>query len=244
MTTGTESLKLNGVTIDEALKELLSVYRVQEDKSDTAVPPDHPVIVRQRRISENTQGLESVVKGVLGSSIKANEGHADEIIKKLAYDLAKTEAGFKGEIKDFSDEQVRKYLTQAGSALGSSTIGNKTEFKKSIINLAAAKPGDPLYDANSALAQLIQYIAAQKDKESARINYLNTLIAEKWAMPKYGIQLQGKLGKAFGIPLNQTATATEALGDINRKAQLEAQQYSSQTGKTYLTPKSQLDKAA
>lgn len=244
MTTETESLKLNGVTIDEALKELLTAYRVQEGKSDTAVSPDHPVIVRQRRISDNTQGIEGIVKEVLGSSIKANEGHADEIIKKLAYELAKTEAGFKGELKDFSDEQVRKYLTQAGGALGNRTIGNKTDFKKSIVNSPAAKPGDPLYDANSALAQLIQYIAREKDKESARINYLNTLIAEKWTMPKYGIQLQDKIGKAFGLPLNQTATAEEALGEVNRKAQLEAQQYSGQTGKTYLTPKSQLDKAA
>ncbi len=244
MTTKTEDLKLNGVTVDEGLKELLDAYRVQEAKSDTAVPADHPVIVRQRRISENTQGLEGKVKGILGNSIRADEKQAEDIIKNLAYEIAKSETGFKGELKDFSDEQVRRYLTQAGSVLGNPTIGNNTEFKKSIINLAATKPGDPLYDSNSALAQLIQYIATQKDKESTRINYLNTLIAEKWAMPEYGIKLQERVGKAFGLPLNKTATASEALGDINRKAQLEAQMYATQTGKTYLTPKSQMDKAA
>ena len=244
MTAETGDLKLNGVTIDAALKELLNAYGAQEEKSDTSVSPDHPVIVRQRRISENTQGLEGTVKGILGKSIKADEGHADKIIKDLAYELAKTEAGFSLESEKFTDEMVRKYLTQAGSALGNLTIGNKTEFKKSIVNLAAAKPGDPLYDSNKELALLIQYIALQKDKETARLNYLNTLIGEKWTMPQYGIQLQKKIGNAFGIPLNQTATASDALGEINRKAQLEAQLYSAQTGKTYLTPKSQLDKAA
>ena len=79
MGTETEDLKLNGVTVDEGLKEFLNAYRVQQGKSDTI--PNHPVIVRQRRISENTQGLEGKVKSVLGNSIKANEKHADDIIK-------------------------------------------------------------------------------------------------------------------------------------------------------------------
>ena len=127
-------------------------------------------------------------------------------------------------------------LKEAGDALRNPTIANKTEFVKSILNMAAAKPGDPLYEANSDLAQLISYIATQKDEQSRRINYLNTLLAEKWTMPDYGIKLQEKIGKAFEISLDPTATASEALGEINRTAQLKSQLQAAKTGKTYLKP--------
>ena len=53
-------------------------------------------------------------------------------------------------------------------------------------------------------------------------------------MPKYGIALQKKVSEAFKIPLDPTATAGEALGEINRRAQLESQLYAQTRGKTYL----------
>ncbi len=137
---------------------------------------------------------------------------------------------------EINDEEVRKKLTEAGQALGNNTISNKTEFLKSVLNMASVKPGDPLYDTNSAFAQLIQYVATQKDEESRRINYLNTLIAEKWTMPEYGINLQHKISHAFGIPLKGVATANDALGEITRKTQLDSQLSASQTSKTYLQP--------
>lgn len=234
MATATEeSIKLNGVTIDQALQEFLKAYRVEQEKGDTEVPKDHPLLVRQRRIGDNVQGLEGIVKGVLGNTVKADKGKADAIINKLGYELAKAEE-YAGKPEELGGEKLRKYLSDAASAIGNPTIGNNTELTKSIINMAAAKPGDPLYEANSALAQLIQYIATQKDTESKRINYLNSLVAEKWAEPETGIKLQSKVGGAFGIPLNGTATASDALSEVNRVAQLEAQQYAAKTGKTYL----------
>ena len=110
--------------------------------------------------------------------------------------------------------------------------------------MTSAKPGDALYDSNSALAQFIGYIAAQTDKESKRMNYLTSLLQEQWTMPDRGQALQGKIGSAFSIPLAPSATASEAIGEMNRRAQLDAQVYSQNTGKTYLAPQSQLDKAA
>ena len=233
-----ENFKLDGVTVDEGIKELLPMYKVQAERSDTPVLKDHPVIARQGRIADNAQGLEGKIKEVLGSSVKADQGNAETIIKKLAYEVAQNE-GFSGKPEELKDEQVRKYLAQVGSALGNPTIGNITEFTKSIMNLPAAKAGHPLYDANSPLAQLIQYIARQKDKEERRSEYLNNLIAEKWAMPGYAINMQERIKREFGIPLNRTATASEALGEINRNASLEAQAYANRTGKTYLEPKAQ-----
>ena len=231
MTTATEDLKLNGITIGEGVTELLAAYRAQQEKSDKV--PEDPIIARQRRIAKNTTSLEDTVKGILGDSLKASKEHADKIIKGLAYKIAQVD-GYTGKIDDFSDELVMKYLSNAASATGNPTIGNKTEFIKSIINLAAARPGDPLYDSNSALALLISHAATQQDKESRRVNYLQTLISEKWQQPKYGIALQKGLGDKFGIPFDETATASEALGQIARVTSAESQLRTLRSSKTYL----------
>lgn len=227
-------LMLNGISVDDGLRELLEAYVVQNEHTDSDKAPDHPVIERQRRISKNTSGLEDVVKGVLGEGIKASKDQAEAIAKNLAYELAQTE-GFAGKPEDVSDEQVRKYLTQASNALGNPTIGNKTELVENIMNLAAAKPGDPLYDANSALAQLISYIAAQKDGESRRLTYLRQLFAEKWARPGDGIELQHRFSDKLRVPLGPTATANNAFTELDRRAALRAQLYAQEQGpKTYL----------
>lgn len=231
---GSHKPMLNGVSVDEAVDELLRAYTITSDSGqDTHGPTDHPVLVRQRKISDNTQGLEGKVKDIIGDSIKADKANAKSIIKELAYALAKIE-GYGGKLEDFTDEKSRTYLSQASSALGNPTIGNQTEFIKSIMNLTSAKPGDPAYDANSPLAQLIGYIATQQDDGSRRISYLQQLVQEKWSQPEMGINLQDSIRNKFGIPLNATATASEALGEINRRATLEAQTYAAQAGKTYL----------
>jgi len=230
-----ETIMLNGISVDQGLTELLHAYRSQEAHGDKAVSQDHPVVIRQRNIAANVQDLEGRVKKSLGDSVKASKEQAEAMIKSLAYSLAQTE-GYSGKFGEFSDEKIRTYLSQASGALGNPTIGNKIQFIESIMNLAAAKPGDPLYDSNSALAQLINYVATQKDSESKRINYLRTLFAEKWQRPGDGLELQSKIGHAFGIPLARTATAQDAFGHLERNASLEAQQYALKTGKTYLAP--------
>lgn len=225
---------LNGVSVDQAIDELLQAYTINSKGGhDADKPTDHPFLVRQRKISDNTQGLEGKVKSIVGDSIRADKAKAESIIKELAYALAKT-GGYGGKLEDFTDEKIRTYLSQASGALGNPTIGNKTEFIKSIMNLASAKPGDPAYDANSPLAQLIGYIATQQDDGSRRTSYLQQLIQEKWTQPEMGITLQNAIRNKFGIPLNATATAGEALNEINRRATLEAQTYAAQAGKTYL----------
>ncbi len=229
------SFNLNGgIPAEKGVDELLKFYF--PGKEAEKEPEKHPVLVRQRKIAQNLHDLEDKVKGVLGDSLRADKGKAEGIVKDLAYALAKID-GYSKEMKDFSDEDVRKYLSQAASATGNPAIGNKTDFIKSIINLAVAKPGDPLYDSNSVLAQFIQYIATQQESESKRINYLSTLISEKWTMPELGIKLQGMIREKSGIPLAATATASEALGDINRRASFAAQRDVQENApKTYLQP--------
>lgn len=232
MKTETEDFKLNGITADRALKEIYGMHNITEKPKD-GTAPEHPDLKRQRRISDNTQSLEGKVKEVLGSSLKATKDHADNIIKNLAYALAQTE-GYKGKIEELKDEQVRTYLSHASSALGNPTIGNQIEFIKSIINMPSAKPGDPTYDANSHLAQLIRYIATQKDEETRREAYITSKLAEAWTQPDKGLKLQDKVRGIFKIPLNRTATANDALGEISRLSALEAQKYATTTGKTFL----------
>ena len=230
---GNGGLKLNGVTLDEGMRELMNAYLMHESHSDTRVPADHPVIARQRRISDNTHGIEDIVKAALGKSVRADKSSADDIIKKLAYEVAKAE-GFQGKIEQFTEENVRTYLSQAGNSLGNPTIGNKTEFTKSIINMAAVKPGDPLYDTNSALGQLIQYIATQKDSGARRTNYIQALLQEHATMPAYVTAMQGQFGHAVGRQFGPTASVADMLGELNRKGQLESQQYAASLGpKTY-----------
>jgi len=229
-----KGLMLNGVSLDDAIAELSHAY--QAPHSEHGEVAEHPLIVRQRRISANTSRLEDKVKSILGEGVtKASKEHADKIITTLAFEIAQSD-GYKGKLGEFTSEQARNYLTAAANALGNPTIGNVTEFTKGIINLAAARPGDPLYDANSALAQLVQYAATQRDAESKRINYLQALVGEKWQMPEYGTAMQGAINKTFGIPLAGTATAGEALREINERSQIASRAYAAQTGKTYLKP--------
>jgi len=229
-------LKLDGVNVDEGLKEIANAYKIFYDTtSDTAVPKDHPVIERQRRIAKNVDSLEGIVKGELEDSLKASKAQAEGMAKKMAYELAKATDGYKGEIKDFDHEKVVKYLTEAAQATGNPAIGNWVGFIESIMNLPAAKPGDPLYQRDSALAQLINYISTQKDTESRRLRYLQNRVAELWEKPEYGIKLQGRFGEQMGIPLGPTATARDAFGEVETRATLKAQEHAqTTTGKTYL----------
>lgn len=232
MTNKTEDFQLNGSTASEALEALYRIHNVTE-KPKEGVAPEHPSLKRQRRISDNTQSLEGKIKEILGKDLKADKKSAVAIIKNLAYALAQTE-GYKGKIEELNDEKVRMYLGHASSALGNPAIGNQIEFIKSIMNLPSAKPGDPLYDTNSPLAQLIRYIATQKDEEYRKENYLNAKLAEAWTQPDKGFKLQNMVSEKFGIPLNRTATANDALSQLASLSALEAQKYAATTGKTFL----------
>ena len=248
MATQTDEIKLNGVTADKALMEMLAMYRQQNAKGDTVVPENHPVIKRQSRLDSNEKGLEGLVKKSLGDNPRFNPhadyAKADEIIRGLAYELAKTE-GHKGELKDFKDEDARRVLSRASQETGNPVFGNKTAFIQSILDLAYANPDSKQYDRNAPIAQLISYIARERDTESKKIVYYRQLFAEKWQRPGDGIALQNQFSAATGIPLARTATANEAFGELERKGQYDAQGALLKLPKTYLaSPKSQLDKAA
>ena len=232
---GEESLMLNGVSLDKGIKELLGAYLALESHDSHASNADHPIIVRQRRINKNVQDLEGKIKESLGDSLRADEKKADSIIKNLAYQLAVDE-GYKGKIDEFKDEDARKYLTQAGDALNNPTIRNKTELKKSIINMAAVKPGDPLYDRNSPVAQLIEYIATQKDEESKRLNYIQSLLQEHATDARYVKASQSKLGGKVGVNFSPAATIPEMIGAVGRKGQLQSQEYAEKRKTTYSSP--------
>ena len=123
-------MMLNGVSVDQGILELLQAYSATAQHSDTGVPAEHPVIVRQRRIAKNASGLEEVVKEVLGESVKADKDKAEAIVRNLAYELAKTD-GFSGAPEDLTDEKARLYLNQAGNALGNPTIASKLSLVES-----------------------------------------------------------------------------------------------------------------
>ena len=224
-----DSEKLNGVTIDNAIQELLDAYKLKQTKEGTLTDPNSE---RARRINSHVQGIEGIVKGVLGENVRAKKDQADQIVCKLAYALAQAE-GYTGKPEGLSDERKASYLANAASATGNPTIGNTAELAQNIMDMAGAKPGDPLYDTNSALAQLISFIATRKDVESARINYLNQLVNTGWQHPDKGQKLQDALNKGFGFKLGPHASAVEALGEVRNYGARQTQEYAANIPKTY-----------
>ena len=231
-----ESLPLDGVGLDAAVGELVNAYVAPEHAGIMDIHGDHPVIERQRRIQDNSKGLDKLVENILGKNVKSSQAQAKDIAKTLAHALATAEGEFKGELKDFKDEDVRKYTSKAGQALGNPAISNYVELVKSIMNMASAKPGDVAYDTRSALAQLIQYVATRKDKQSLRVEYLQTLLQEHSTDMRYITALQGALGHAVGRQFTQEATIPDMITELNDYATLQSQRALAQTDKTHLQP--------
>lgn len=212
---------LNGHRLEEIIGFFQMAY--EPVKTDSKEEPLHdPFVARRDRIHTNTQGLEDTVKGVMGTAKKADKANAEAIVTKLAYAIAQAD-GYKGEFKDFTDKDVRKYLSQASSAIGDPVIGNKLELLKSIMSLISAKPGTPDYNADSPLGHLISYAATQKDEEAQKINYFRTIVSEHWTEPGTGIKLQKVLGGAFSIPLDATATASNFFNELETRTAARSQ---------------------
>ena len=232
-----DSMPLNGVGLDAAVNEYIGGYVVSEHNGVMQLDgKDHPVIERQRRIQEHSKGLEKTIEGVLEGKVKPSQNQAKRMVKTLAYELATAEGEFHGKLEEFTDEQVRKYTSRAGQALGNPTISSNVELVKSIRNLASAKPGDVAYDTNSALAQLIGYVASRKDKQSIRLEYLQSLLQEHSTDMPYIAALHQKIGRAIGKEFSLEATIPDMLREVNDYGRLQSQRALAQTEKTHLKP--------
>ncbi|MEK6983976.1 MAG: hypothetical protein AABX33_05360 [Nanoarchaeota archaeon] len=231
------SLKVDGFTIDEGIKNQLEAYRLQQAKSDTAVPENHPILKRQNRITPIVKGLEGIVKKHLGEAPRFNPDtgnkKAESILKELAYALAQTE-GYGGKIEGFNDELARSYLGQVSTATGNPIFGNMTQLIRIILDLNFANPDNEQYDKNSPLAQLISYIAVKKDKPSNRSNYERQVMGEKWNMlGEDGRAIPRTFTERSGIKLKPYATSSEAFGELERAGTYELQGIISKLPKTY-----------
>lgn len=243
MTTSTAdgSLRLNGFTLDEGIRKLVDAYLAHEAKGDTAVDKDHPVVDRQTRLTNTTEGIEKIVKDALGTASRFNPhnpedvGKADALIKNLAYEFAKTRK-YSGSLNDFTSEDVLRYLAEAGNATGDQTVGNMIEFKKNILNMPSLRAGHPLYNRESPIAHLIQYIASQKDDESRSTQHVQALLQQHATDPRYILATQGGLGHATGKHYSPSATIPEMLGDLRQAGELEAQKWAANKSKTYTAP--------
>ena len=203
---GNEKIMLNGNSLDEVVGFTRMAYETM--KTDTGAFHD-PVKERRKRIHTGNSALEETVKGIMGGNEKADKATAQKIVKSLAYEAAKAK-GYHGELKEFSDEQVREYLSQASNATGDPTIGNKWGLIKSIMSMVSAKPGTSDYNADAPLGHLIRYIVAQKDEESQKLNYFRTIASEQWQEPGTGLEMIKAFRAAFPeVPLSKTATAGE-----------------------------------
>lgn len=237
------TLMLNGISLDEGIQKMTQAYLADAAHSDKAVPADHPVWSRQRRISQNTENIENIVKGTLGSDVRLNPDNgkdverADNIIKRLAYEVAKLEK-YAGKFEEFAknEDLVLKYLGQASQATGNPTIGNKVELKKDILNMSAVRPGDPLYSKESPLALLIQYVAQQADDPSKQLNLIQTLLQQHATDARYINHTHHALEHATGDKFRTAATIPDMVGHIRRKGEIQAQEYAAKTSKTYLAP--------
>lgn len=246
MSTDEGSLKVNDFTIDEGLQKILEAYRLQQAKSDTVVPEDHPILKRQNRINPEIKGLEGIVKRHLGESprfdTKKGYNKAEAIVNELAYAFAQTKC-YKGKLEEFKDENVRDYLGQIANATGNPIFSNKTALIRSILDLSFANPENDQYDKNSPLAQLIGYIAVQKDKpseesgelSSSKLNYMRQVFAEKWNMlGKDGRAIPNAFTHKTGTGLEPYATGAEAFAGLERDGSYQLQGLITGLPKTHL----------
>lgn len=227
-------LDIDGVTAKGAVSEVTdSILPKRIPQKDGTVKEVFPTVERQREINDNLQSLEGIVKGELDKDIKANPLEARKILNKLSYELAKAE-GYQGKPEELTAEQKVGYITRAGQALGNSTIQNFTQLVESIVNMAAARPGDPLYNRESDLAQLIGYVATQKNTAARRIQFLQTQLATVYNKPGVGLKIIDEFSKKANRPYANTATLGDIIGDINQIGTLEAQKAAATGAKTYL----------
>ena len=245
MSTNEGLLKMDGFTIDEGLQKMLRAYRLDQAKSDTAVPEDHPVLQRESRINPLVKSLEGILKKHLGGAERLNPNtdndKADAIFNELAYALAQTE-GYKGKQTEFKDVDARRYLEAVTARTGNPVFGNKTALIESVLNLAFANPDNTQYDKNSPLAQLINYVAGQQEKPSEESGQLSTkeltyqrqVAGEKWnKLGEDGMAIPRRFNAITGIPLKPNASSSEAFGAMEEAGRLEAQTLISRLPKTY-----------
>jgi len=238
---GHKPLRLNGITLDQGISQMLDAYLTHEAKGDTVVPADHPVLERQDRLSFTTEGIEKIVKDTLGDAKRldahnpADEARADQLMRKLVYEFAKTRK-YSGKPEDLTSEDVVKYLAELGNATQDPTVGNMVELRKSLLNAPSLRPGTALYNRDSPIGHLIQYIASQQDEKSGKLQHVQTLFQQHASNPEYVLETARRLGPALGRNYGPSATMSELLGDLRQTGELQAQQSAQKGNKTYTAP--------
>lgn len=220
----------SGVTIDHKLTELFNMIRVQEDKDGKIVRD--PNTERGEAVAKQAEGIHKIVEGSLGDSKTADDARAKDIVYKLSQELAKT-YGHK-DLATLPEERRREYLSMAISALGLPGVSNENQLVQSIMNMArpGSKPGDPLYDQNAALVQLIQYIAGRKDEGQGKFSSALTELLNLYQSPKDAIQIVEGF-KSRGVKVGPSATAAQ-LQIATREYQAEqTRKYVDSMPKTY-----------
>ena len=236
-----EPLKLNGITVDEGIHKLVNAYLAHEAHGDKAVPVDHPLLERQDRLTTATEGIEKIVKDSLGDAKRldphnpADVGKADALIKSLIYEFAKTKR-YAGKMEDMTSQEISDYLQQLGSATNDPRVGSIVEFRKSILNMPVLRPGASLYNKDSPIGHVIQYIAAQNDKPTAELQHAESLFQQHASDPRYVLATSAALSRATGKHYNEGASMGEVIADLRQAGELQAQKMAQERSKTYTAP--------
>ena len=227
--------RLNGVTISEGFKKMFDYMNLQRDKDGTAVKdPNSERISRINRLVEGLQGI--VANEVLKGSSRANEDQAREIVEKFTYELAKT-FGYQGDPKKIPEHLKGEYLRTVAQALGISAIGDPNKLTESIMNMASlvAKVGDPLYEENAPLVQLMRYIAERKDNEQIEFNHLLLLTQNGYQSPRKAMNILTGL-RQHGIKLADTASVDQVIGELRAYGAKQTRKFVDEMPKTYQPP--------
>ena len=219
-----------GATIDKRLEVLFHYIRLQTDKDGTVVKD--PNTERGEAVSKQAEGLNKIVEGSLGNSKTADHAKANDIVYKLSQELANT-YGHK-DLATLPEERRKEYLNLAISAIGVPGITNENQLVQSIMNMArpGAKPGDPLYDQNAAIVQLIQYIAGRKDEEQGKFNAALTDVLNDYQQPNKALHIVDVL-KRGGVKVGSSATAAQVQTAIREFQADQTRRYVDAMPKTY-----------
>lgn len=226
----TDAKATGGVDIDERLRELFGYIRLQTDKDSHAVRD--PNTERGEAVSRQAEGLQKIVETSLTDSKTADHAKANDIVYKLSQELAKTYGHT--DLAKLPEDRRKEFLNMAISAIGVPGVANENQLVQSIMNMArpGAKPGDPLYDQNAAVVQLIQYIAGRKDAEQAKYSAVLTDVLNAYQQPNQALHIV-ESAKKGGIKVGPSATAAQFQTAVREFQANETRQYVDSMPKTY-----------
>jgi len=235
------------VSIDDVVSVLAEGFKVKLPNQDPEYPEGISVPkIRQKRIMDGSSRIGSYLNESIfkGREDAKDERIADEVITLLAYEVAKAEITGHEHTMDYEtfkkDKRlVRGKLAQVANATNNEIFRDYSNLKESIMNMEIANPTKKGFADDSAIGQLINYLATEYDEGARDVSEAESITVTNWRKPNVATQLIQKVNKLNGLiklNLGPHATAQQFFGELQSQVAAATQLYDAQLDKTYKNP--------